>query len=141
MWATIAKWAASKIVVIAVIVLALAGVIFTPVAIYQAFEINGYQILWWGAPGLKAKLATAQSDLKLSRDNTSMLKGGLDQCNASVLDLKAKGNKATAESQKRIAALEGDNKKLAANIAAMKAIRSTGEKCPVADQIMRRPFQ
>lgn len=134
MWATITKWAASKTVV--VVVMALAGAIFTPVAIYQAFEINGYQILWWGAPGLKSKLATAQADLRLSRDNTNTLKAGLDRCNASVLGMDAAAKRGQAESAKKIEALQNERDRLKANRAKGDVVPPSGQICPSVDAIM-----
>ena len=100
MWATIAKWAGSKIVVVIVAVLALCGIIFTPVAVYQAFEINGYQILWWGAPGLKAQLETAQDTNKTLTNSVTNLTGGLKTCNASVDAAEAAGVKKGKDTQK-----------------------------------------
>jgi len=136
MWAFIIKWAANKLVVAFVAILALCGTIFTPVAIYQAFEINGYQILWWGAPGLKTKLATAQADLKLSRDNTDMIQKGLDKCNASVIGMDAAAKRGQAESAKRIATLQTERDRLKANRANGDSAPSSAQVCPSVDAVM-----
>ncbi len=100
MEAFLAGLVAKKAGQIAIAVLCLLGAIFTPVAVYQAFQINGIQVLWWGAPGLKASIATCQANASKLTDNNTTLSDGLKMCNASIDARKADGDKLKADAQK-----------------------------------------
>jgi hypothetical protein len=91
--------------------------------------------------GVAAQTATDKVEISLLAGNVKSLKDGVKTCNDSILDLKKKGDAKTADANKEIAKLEGLSQQLAANVAAMKKIPSTAEKCPVADQIIQRGFQ
>jgi hypothetical protein len=127
MWATIASWAANKLLVAVVAVLALCGVIFTPVAIYQAFEINGYQILWWGAPGLKAKLKTATDSLGQCHGNVSGLETAVANQNTKILALGKQGDALRASLVAAIAKNQTEREALLARLAVLAAAKPAGK--------------
>ena len=126
MWATIASLAANKLLVAIVVVLALCSVIFTPVAIYQAFEINGYQILWWGAPGLKAQIKTAQDSLGQCHGNVSGLETAVAHQNTKILALGKQGDALRASLADATAKNQTEREALLARLAVLAAAKPAG---------------
>jgi hypothetical protein len=126
MWATIASWAANKIAVAVVAVAALCGVIFTPVALYQAFEINGYQILWWGAPGLKAQLKTARDSLGQCHGNVDGLETAVAKQNTKILALGKQGDVLRAALADVIAKNQTEREALLTRLAVLAAAKPAG---------------
>ncbi len=88
-----------------------------------------------------AEVIEAKSDLASARANEKTLQAGMDKCNASVDGIKAAGDKLTAAAQSLTDQANKDRAKNTAQFAAIEAIHSTGEKCPVADSIISAGFR
>jgi hypothetical protein len=128
-----------KILAIAAAVLA---VIFLLCATVQTVRINGISVFGlYAVKGYKPMYEADEKDLVTLRNNQLVLSNGLLTCNASVDALSAAGKKMSDATQKLVDAAGAVQTQLKGNIVAMKAIKSSNEKCPVAESILLRAFQ
>jgi hypothetical protein len=138
----ITAWLASKLGKIIVLVLAVLGLVMTPAAIIQTVRINGISFFGlYAVDGYKPMYERADRANATLRGNQDTLKNAVKKCNASVDDIKTESDRLTIEVQHLVALAARLEGQLSGNIAAMKAIKSTTEKCPVADAILTRGFQ
>lgn len=138
----IATWLADKVWGIVIFCVACLSVILLPALVVQTVRINGITILGWSiTDGYKPLYEKDEAALVTLRGNNAALSDGIKVCNASVDQLHAAGAKATADAQAAIADREKDAAAYLANIAALKKIKSTNEKCPVGDSILNGAFQ
>lgn len=86
------------------------------------------------------KIAQLSGDLATANGNAATLGNAVKACNASVDGIKAAGDKLTAAAQSLVDELNRERATYAKGIAAAQAIKSTDEKCPVADAIMQAGF-
>lgn len=91
--------------------------------------------------GMADQTATDKAQISLLAGNVKTLTDGVKTCNSSITNLKTQSDVITAKAQGLIDQVAALQAQLAGNIAAIHAIPSTGEKCPVADQIIQRGFQ
>lgn len=127
--------------VLAMIAAALA-IIFLLCAVAQTVRINGISVFgMYAVKGYKPMWEADERDLVTLRNNQLVLSNGLMTCNASVTALKVAGDNVTAAAQKLVDAANAAQHQLNGNISALKAIKSSGEKCPVAETILMRAFQ
>lgn len=138
----IAAWLAGKLSSIIIFAIACLSIVLLPVAIIQTVRINGISLLGWyaidGYKPLYEKLSTENATLLA---NQSALRDGLHTCNASVDAIKKAGDLLTLAAQRLADQARKGQGQLDANAAAVRAIKSSDEKCPVADAILRRGFQ
>jgi hypothetical protein len=87
------------------------------------------------------KIAQLSGDLSTAKGNEATLGEAVTTCNASVASIATAGNALTAATQSLIDAAKAGAANNAANIKAMNAIKSSDEKCPVADAIIQQAFQ
>ena len=138
----IATWLAGKTSGIIIFAIACLSIILLPIAAIQTVRINGVSFLgWYVIDGYKPLYEKYLNENTTLRSNNSALDHGLQTCNASVDGIAKAGQVLTAATNALIAQLKADNAHLAANISAIKGIKSTNEKCPVADSIITRGFQ
>lgn len=127
--------------VLAMIAAALA-IIFLLAATAQTVRINGISFFgWYAVSGYKPMWEADERDLVTLRAARVDLVRGLNSCSASISTMKTIGDKVTAAAQKLIDAADANANQLKGNIVAMKAIKSSDEKCPVAESILMRAFQ
>lgn len=132
---TIAAWLANKMVVLVVGALAILGAVCTPLAVYDYFQINGANILWWHVNGLKdlaaAEQTTAKS-LKTCQTNEALLTGELGKQNVAVQDLHRQLEREKA--QGAIAEANGEkwHKDALAYAARVSALKPAGDVCKAA---------
>lgn len=138
-----------KISGIIIFCIACLSIILLPIAIVQTVRLNGVTFLGWhivdGAIAARdiayQARDKAESDLRTSQGNQTRLEAGLKQCNGSIDNLAKTGVAITAAADKLIAAAAKGQTVIKGNIDAIRAIQSTGEKCPAADAILSRGFQ
>lgn len=124
------------------IIAAVLAVIFLLCATVQTVRINGISVFGlYALKGYKPMYEADERDLVTLRNNQKALSDGLLTCNASVDALKVAGDKMSAAAQKLVDAAGVVQTQLKGNIAAMKAIKSSDEKCPVGESILLRAFQ
>lgn len=127
--------------ILAMIAAALA-IIFLLCSVAQTVRINGISVFGlYAVKGYKPMWEADEKDLVTLRGNQLVLSNGLLTCNASVSALKVAGDQVTAAAQKLVDAANAAQQRLKDNISAMKAIKSSDEKCPVAESILMRGFQ
>lgn len=150
----IASWLAGKLSGIIIFCMACLMPICAIGWAVEGVELHGIHIpfpIWGpinlvdGAIGARDAAVTARnkalSDLGTARGNESRLSAGLDQCNASVEKLGAAGKLMVSTAQDMIDKAAALQKSNAAGLAAMAAIKSTDEKCPVALSILQAGLQ
>lgn len=138
----IAAWLAGKVSGLIIFCLACLGVLLIPAMIVQTVRINGVSVFgWYAIQGYKPMYEADERDLATLRGNNAALTNGLNTCNGSIDALKLAGEHLAASTNAIIAQMEKNNAALLTNIAALKAIKSSEEKCPVADSILTRGFQ
>lgn len=139
---TIGGWLAGKVSGIIIFILACLSIPFFVGMVVQTVRIDGLDLGgWYAITGYKTALATDETALVTLRGNNTVLDAGLKKCNGGVTDVAdaAKAlHEATAALVAAKEALADQNKK---NIAAINAIKSSGEKCPVAESILNAGFQ
>jgi hypothetical protein len=86
------------------------------------------------------EIATLSGNLATARGNETTLTSAVKACNLSVDDIKNAGDKLTAEAQALVDELNLERAKYATAITAVQSIKSTDEKCPVADAIIQAGF-
>lgn len=127
--------------ILAMIAAALA-ILFLLAATVQTVRINGISFFgWYAVSGYKPMWENDERDLITARANQEDLKRGLNTCSASISTMHDLGVQVTAAAQKLVDAANANANQLKGNIAAMKAIKSSGEVCPVAETILMRAFQ
>lgn len=135
----IEAWLANKLA--APILLGLA-ILLAVGLVVQTVRINGISFFGlYAVDGYKPMYQRAALDIGTLRTNQENLVYAVKICNASVDGLKSAGDLLTAKAQGLADIAKGLQGQLTNNIAAMRAIQSTGEKCPVADAILMRAFQ
>lgn len=135
-------WLAGKLSGIIIFAVACLSVILLPMVVVQTVRIDGLDLGgWYAVDGYKPLYERALTELVTLRGNNHALEHGLETCNASVDALKKAGDTMTANAQALIAAANGLQPPLAAAAAAVRAMKSSNEKCPVADAIISRGFQ
>ena len=139
----IATWLTGKVSGLIIFCIACISIILLPIAVIQTVRINGFAPFGWFTvfDGYKPQLELALKENVTLRSNNSALDHGLQTCNASVDGIAKAGKALTDATNALVAQLWAENVQLAANIAAIKGIKSTNEKCPVADSIITRGFQ
>ncbi|HCE08610.1 MAG TPA: hypothetical protein DEQ40_08420, partial [Oxalobacteraceae bacterium] len=83
-------WLANKTAMLVVVLLAILGVIMTPVAVVQTVRLDGITVPFFGwhlVDGALEAAADAKRDLGTCRTNTKTLQGGIDKQNASIAAL------------------------------------------------------
>jgi hypothetical protein len=124
------------------IVAAVLAVIFLLCAVVQTVRINGVSVFGlYAINGYKPMWEKDEQDLVTLRDNQKALSAGLLTCSTSVSAMHDIGVKLTDAAQKLVDAANTNAQQLQNNVAAIKAIKSSGEKCPVAESILMRAFQ
>lgn len=144
----IEEWLANKTIQIVAGVLALLGVVCTPVAIVQTVRLDGVSLFGWhlvdGALSARDAANAARDQAVHDRDvwkgNADRLGSGLDRCNASVDSLAAAGQRMQAAAQALVDQRLKEAKQFADRISAVGNVKSTGENCPVVDQIFSTGF-
>ena len=133
------EWIAGKVA--GPVFLALA-ILFGAATAIQTVRINGISVFgWYAVDGYKPLYEQAILDNGTLRGNYAVVDAARKQCNASVDSLKTAGDLLTTNANILATAAQRANKDVAANISAMRNIKSTDETCPVADSIMQRGFQ
>lgn len=130
----ITSWLAQKAVLIAVLVLALVGLVCGPLAAIQAVRINGVTIFGWHAvTGLKPGLLLAEeardaaiNDLAQSRANANLLNAALTKQNAAIADMGAQTYAKLAAMAALLAASDQDRKAMSARLAVYLAAPPVG---------------
>lgn len=145
----IAEWLAGKVSGLIIFGLACAAPILLIGCIWLNVELNGIALGSWhivdGAIH-KKELAEkdrdqARSDLATARVNVATLDAGLTRCNASVAALKVAGDQRVKDAQQKVDQANSRRRSVEASIAAIRAVKSTGEKCPAVDEIIMRGFE
>lgn len=127
--------------VLAMIAAALA-IILLLCASVQTVRINGISVFGlYAVKGYKPMWEQDEKDLSTLRDNQKALSAGLMTCNTSVSAMHDLGVQVSAATQKLVDVANGNAQQLQNNVAAIKAIKSSSEKCPVAESILMRAFQ
>jgi hypothetical protein len=139
----IAGWLAGKASGIIIFCIACLSIILLPVAVIQTVRINGFAPFGWFTvfEGYKPKLELTLKENATLRSNNAALDNGLKTCNASVDGIAIAGKALTDATNTIVAQKKRERAQLASNIAAMKGVKSSNEKCPVADSIITRGFQ
>lgn len=138
----IAAWLAGKVSGIIIFCLACLGVILIPAMIVQTVRINGVSVFgWYAIQGYKPLYEADEKALTTLRGNNAALDHGLTVCNGSIDALKIAGDHLAASTNALIQEMEKNNATLLTNIAALKRIKSSEEKCPVADTILTAGFR
>lgn len=108
----------------------------------QTVRINGVSLFgWYAVDGYKPLYEAALLDNSTLKTSVSNLDTGLKTCNASVAGMKSASDRLTAQANHLIEIANGIQAKLNGNIAALRAVKSSDEKCPVADMILEKAFQ
>lgn len=124
------------------IVAAVLAVIFLLCASVQTVRINGISIFGlYAVNGYKPMWEKDEIALVTLRDSQKALSAGLLTCNTSVNAMHDTGVKVSAAAQKLVDVANANAQQLQNNVAAIKAIKSSSEKCPVAESILMRAFQ
>lgn len=117
-------------------------VLFGVAATVQTVRINGISVFgMYAVQGYKPLLDQADKDLGTYRANQATLQNGLNICNTSVENLGKLGDKVTKLTQQLVDMARQQAEGLRGNIAAIQSIKSSDEKCPVANSILERGFQ
>ncbi len=87
------------------------------------------------------EISQLSGDLATAKANSATLGKAVDQCNASVDGIAKAGKTLTDAAQHLIDQANADRAKYTAAINAFNAIKSSDEKCPVAQSIIERAFQ
>ena len=87
------------------------------------------------------KIIQLSGDLATAKGNAITLGKGLDACNTSVDGIATAGKALTAAAQLLADQAKAGQQSLATNAKALNAVKSSAEKCPVADAIMEAGFQ
>ena len=145
----IAGWLAGKLSGILIFCVACTAPFLLIGCIVFAVQLHGISLFGWhivdgaihGREIAEQARDDALKDLGIAHGNITNLESGLAQCNASVDKLAANGARMVSVAQQMIDTANGLRGSLAANVAAIRGIKSTDEKCPVADTIIRQAFQ
>ncbi len=138
----IAAWLAGKASGMIIFCVACLSVILLPMVIVQTVRIDGLDLGgWYAVKGYKPLYEGLLIENGTLRNNNDVLDRGLKTCNASVDGIAAAGKALTNATAALIAQARAGSQQLVSNAAAIKAIKSTNEKCPVADAILTRGFQ
>lgn len=87
------------------------------------------------------EIATLSGNLAMARGNETTLGNAVKSCNISVDGIKVAGDKLTAAAQALIDQAAAQAAKFKSNLAAIQAVKSSAEQCPVADSILQAGFQ
>lgn len=134
----IAAWLAGKVSGIIIFCVACLSVVLLPAVIIQTVRINGISVFgWYAVDGYKPMLAAEKAKATILESNQITLKSAVTACNSSI-DLYAQAGKRMEAAAKQYAdAAKALEDQLKTNIAAIRSIKSTDEKCPTADVILR----
>lgn len=87
------------------------------------------------------KIVQLSGDLATAKGNAATLGNAVQACNTSVAGIKTAGDKLTAAAQALVDELNKERGQYAGAIAKVQAVKSSDEKCPVADAILSAGFQ
>lgn len=89
----------------------------------------------------QAAIIRLSTSVATEKGELATLQHGLDTCNTSVAGIAVAGKKLTDAAQQLVDQANANRAKATAAIAAIGAIKSSDEKCPVAQSIIERAFQ
>ena len=138
----IATWLAGKLSGIIIFCIACLSIILIPAVIVQTVRINGISFFgWYAVDGYKPMFERDEKDLVTYRNNQAALQNGLNICNTSVDNIAKAGKMMTDIAQELADQAKQSAEQLRGNISALQSIKSSDEKCPVADFIIQRGLQ